>query len=134
MILVLQTNVPGALHVWLVGPGSSIVHKSIVVEWHGSDQALALVDRILQKAKIESTDIQGIQVVRGPGAFTAVRTGLIIANTLAHILNVPVHGIRHESKLTDSQILRAVMQPGRRGGAVRPDYGRAPNITKAKRR
>src|SRR5690349_8018522 len=82
VFLVIQTNVSGRLLVWIVThQGKVLMRGSKVIEWHGSEQMLALVDAVLRKKKKGLADVSGIVVVRGPGPFTAVRTGLVVANT-----------------------------------------------------
>jgi len=51
---------------------------------------LAFIEEILQEAKIKKTEIQGLVVARGPGAFTGVRIGISVAQGLAIALNIPV--------------------------------------------
>ena len=131
MRLVIQTNIPGQLEIWVLDSARRVLaHKTARIQFHGSDQLLELVDRTLRGARLGWADIRGIAVVRGPGPFTAVRTGVIVGNTLAMLLRIPVVGmIRPESitKDTISQIPWPKKQPGK---FIRPSYGREPNITK----
>ncbi len=131
MKLVIQTNVAGRLLFWLVAKGSIQAKLSKIVQWHGSDVALQAIDTMLKKNK---KTLSGIVVVRGPGSFTAVRTGLIIANTLASLLDLPVYGVVHTLTLTDSEVLKVVQQEGKRRTLIKPWYGKSPNITKSKKK
>ena len=56
--------------------------------------------------------MSGIIVVRGPGSFTAVRTGIIIANTLAKLNSIPIRGIVVSHLLTTPEVLRSVATLG----------------------
>ena len=132
MRLVVQTNVSGKLLLWLVQKDKTLVFISETVTWHGSDKALVLVNKLLRQNKHTVHDIQEILVVCGPGSFTAVRTGLIIANTLGQLLTIPVEGIVSEQELTERDIVRHHFGKKSLGVLVKPYYGKAPNITKAK--
>lgn len=48
---------------------------------------------LLEKAGRQKSDIQEIVVVKGPGSFTAVRTGVAFANALAVALSASLHSI-----------------------------------------
>lgn len=130
MILVIQTNVTGQLSVWLVQAGRIVQQEHRSVEWHGSDQALPLIDRIFRRAKITVTDVRGLIVVRGPGSFTAVRIGLIIANTVSQLLRLPVHGVVKGKTLSDKEVLALARVRGKKNARILPWYGKAPNITR----
>lgn len=132
MTLVLQTIVAGWIFVWLIEKKNILGTSRIAVEWHGSDRALAVVDQTLRQHKKSVQDIQKIIVVRGPGSFTAVRTGLIIANTLGMMLRIPIHGIVTKHQLDDAEVLQQATTAGVRGKIVKPWYGKSPNITKPK--
>ncbi len=112
--------------------GKILAHRQVTVTWHGSDQALALVDRLLQSHR---QPLKRVIVVRGPGPFTAVRTGIIIANTLSYARNIPVVGSTSAIPLTDQRVLALTARPApKTHRLVRPFYGKAPNITKPKPR
>lgn len=51
-----------------------------------SQEALLLIDQILKKANIALSDIDKIQVTKGPGSFTGLRVGISIANALSFCL------------------------------------------------
>jgi len=76
---------------------------------------LLFVQRALQRTKKNVRDLDSISVVPGPGPFTSVRTGVVVANALAWALGVSVHGIKKKR--------------GARFHPVMPVYGGEPNIT-----
>lgn len=133
MTLVLQTNIAGRLCVWLIRGQQVVAHRSVRVPWHGSERALALVDATLSQAQADIHAITRIVVVRGPGPFTAVRTGLIIANTLGTLLEIPVHGVVTKHQLNNADALRNVQVKTRLGKIVKPWYGKSPNISTPKK-
>lgn len=59
---------------------------------HG-EQLAPLIEQVLASAGARPADLTGIAVGVGPGPFTGLRVGLVTARTLAHVLEVPVHGV-----------------------------------------
>ena len=131
MILVIQTNIVGHLSVWLInGRGQIITSLQRRIKWHGSEQLLRLINQLIGR---RWPRVKKIIVVRGPGPFTAVRTGLVVANTLAWLRSIPVIGVVYDYKLTikDFPILTK-LKLHRSKNIIYPWYGKEPNITKAK--
>jgi len=54
---------------------------------------MPMIDNILKSNKITTSDLNEIIVVNGPGSFTGVRIGVVIAKTLAYTLNIPIKTI-----------------------------------------
>lgn len=136
MILALQTNMPGRLRVWLFdrrGRVRQTVQRR--VRWHGAEWALRLVDQALRLEKKTIGEVTGLMVVRGPGPFSAVRTGLIIANTISQLNRLPVLGLVRAHELLTQDLATRVGQLGKaQSPIIKPWYGRAPNITRAEKR
>ncbi|MFC7500867.1 tRNA (adenosine(37)-N6)-threonylcarbamoyltransferase complex dimerization subunit type 1 TsaB [Nocardioides sp. GCM10030258] len=59
---------------------------------HG-EQLAPLIEQVLASAGTTPDGVTGIAVGVGPGPFTGLRVGLVTARTLAHVLDVPVHGV-----------------------------------------
>jgi tRNA threonylcarbamoyl adenosine modification protein YeaZ len=59
---------------------------------HG-EQLAPLIEQVLAQAAAKPVDLTGIAVGVGPGPFTGLRVGLVTARTMAHVLDVPVHGV-----------------------------------------
>lgn len=78
--------------------------------------------------------IAGIVVAQGPGSFTAVRMGVVVANALAFGLNVPISGVRLPVTLTPSpaSLARLAKVQPRTRGVVLPVYDAPVSITKKK--
>lgn len=133
MRLVIQSNIPGRLDVWLSLPKHT-VHRSRQIQYHGSEFLLGLIDQLLTNQHASLKQLKQIIVVLGPGPFTAVRTGIVVANTLGLSTNIPVRGIRSSETLHITQLTsfnrrasgKKVFHP------VHPWYGKQPNITKAR--
>ena len=58
-----------------------------------SEIAMPSLIEILKKNNLEIKDIKEILVVIGPGSFTGVRIGVVIAKTTAYLLNIPIKAI-----------------------------------------
>ncbi|MGP9694106.1 tRNA (adenosine(37)-N6)-threonylcarbamoyltransferase complex dimerization subunit type 1 TsaB [Brachybacterium sp. AOP25-B2-12] len=59
---------------------------------HHDEVLLGLIDQALRDAGITRGDLTGIVAGRGPGPFTGLRVGLVVARTLAFVLDVPLRG------------------------------------------
>ncbi len=62
---------------------------------HHSDVGSKLINEALDKAKLLSKDLDLISFSQGPGMGPCLRTGAVIARTLAKILDVPLVGVNH---------------------------------------
>jgi universal bacterial protein YeaZ len=58
-----------------------------------SQELLPAVVRLMARAGLLLTDLEGVVVGTGPGAFTGLRVGIATAKTLAHELGRPIVGI-----------------------------------------
>lgn len=128
--VIVQTNVSGEHHFWLLGSKSVLDHKVFYHAHHGSDRLLSEFVTFLGRRRPNY-----ILVVRGPGPFTAVRAALVVMNTLGWLWDVPVIGIIRK-KLLLTEKLPVTIWGSKKSftGPVRPWYGRQPNITKSKKR
>ncbi len=72
----------------------------------------------------------GICVVSGPGSFTAIRTGVLIANLLARLFKKLLVGVSVQ-EAQDLKILSARLAAGKISPSVyvKPEYDTEPNIT-----
>ncbi len=51
------------------------------------------IKEILDKNNLDTSDLNEIIVVNGPGSFTGIRLGITVAKTLAYTLNIPIKTI-----------------------------------------
>ncbi|MDO8504036.1 MAG: hypothetical protein Q7S60_05135 [bacterium] len=57
-----------------------------------SQRLLGMIQSTLREKKISLNDITKIEVHLGPGSFTGLRVGVVIANALGWLLGVSVNG------------------------------------------
>ncbi len=56
-------------------------------------QIFPALQLLCQQSGLALTQLQGVAVTSGPGSFTGVRTGLLIAKTLGQALSIPVYPV-----------------------------------------
>jgi hypothetical protein len=113
-----------------------LAREAYLVGRSQAEKLLPKFDSFFKKQKLKIKDLEGIVVVSGPGGFSSVRVGVILANTLSYSLNIPNVGIKvSESKTLEDQFLSGIKKLKKMKGfkLVKPEYGRAPNITKPKK-
>lgn len=105
------------------------------VEHEYSEKLITVIDRVLQENNISINQINKVFVVEGPGRFSALRTGVSTANTLAWQLNVsiiPFPAIDSTKDYWDQVInLIKLIKRDEQGfnKSLIPKYGKEPNIT-----
>lgn len=105
--------------------------KDFFLEASGRD-GISLLPRLLKRA---GRAPEAIVAVRGPGRFSAVRGGVVAANMLAHLLQIPVFGIIKKENETRAEIVRrglAMAGKGKGSKSILPYYDAEPNITMPK--
>jgi tRNA A37 threonylcarbamoyladenosine modification protein TsaB len=92
-----------------------------------SQAALPLVEQLVDTRLQE---LEGICVVKGPGSFSAVRTGVLDANLLARLWKLPLVAVEVE-EATDLGALAKRLAAGELAALryVAPVYDAEPNIT-----
>ena len=74
----------------VVGLGDRIV--TLPAKRKHSDRLLPEIDRLLKLAKMTPDDLAGVVVAIGPGNFTGLRVGVVVANGIGYAKNKPVAG------------------------------------------
>jgi tRNA A37 threonylcarbamoyladenosine modification protein TsaB len=74
--------------------------------------------------------LRGIAVVEGPGSFSSIRTGVLVANMLSRLHRKPLYRLSR-SESADLGRVRDLLAQGRLSPSsyVAPVYDREPNIT-----
>lgn len=84
-----------------------------------AEQLLPNIEKLLEKHHKNLNDIKEIMVNNHGDSFTALRIGVLTANTLAYALNISVKSIKNKDdsvKFKDFTV-------------IEPKYSRPPNIT-----
>jgi len=129
MILLINTADQGSIVVALVKAGKIVSFEDDATPHHGAGKILFAIERLLKEQK---ASLKGIVVVSGPGAFTAVRLGVVIANTIAWSLHIPTIGVKRTAFTTLVDLgakSTSLMKRAKKGKLVVPYYGKEPNIT-----
>lgn len=89
---------------------------------------VAAIASFVDPKVVEKAD--GICVVAGPGSFSAVRSGVLVANVLARMFGIPLHGLSRE-EVTDMGAVRDRLLAHDVASTpyVAPVYDAEPNIT-----
>lgn len=135
MILIINTADSDKATVALAKNGKIITKKIFQSKFKQAEKLLAEIDKLISKQKLTANKLKGIIVVSGPGPFTALRIGVVVANTLAWALKIPVVDV----KLNEFDNLNKLAQKSqkllarvKKQNIVEPFYGKAPNITSKK--
>lgn len=133
MILLINTAISEEVFIGLVENGVSIDSIKLTGEKRQADRLLSLLDRVLKKNKLKLTNLMGIAVVKGPGSFTSLRIGVVVANTLAWSLKVPIIGVTASDFDSASKLVKIEGKlksaRGKTPKIIDPKYGAEPNIT-----
>lgn len=132
MYLFINTTNENGITVELYNPaGYPTVSLNTTPNQHRSEQLLQTVDQVFQKAGWDreqaATEIKGIIVVRGPqGRFSAIRSGVVLANCFGFAWNVPVVGIETGGDI--AQALEQIKNQTKFTESVIPVYEKGPHI------
>lgn len=77
----------------LARPGHVLAARSVSAANVHAEQLMPLVSEVMAESGHALADLAGIVVGIGPGPFTGLRVGIVTAQTLAYVLDVPVRGV-----------------------------------------
>lgn len=136
MYLFINSATPDQGALWLVSPqGSMVTRATLACETKKRANVLKEIDTLLIQQGVLTKDLKGVCVITGPGHFSYLRTGIVIANTFGYILSVPVTGIRLDEFENEQDLFTKgthSLEQGTTFAPVMAEYGQEPNITKAK--
>ncbi len=134
--LYLNTSKDKELDVFLILGKKTIDKIRLIGDFKVSEQLLSLIDQILKKNKLKQHELRGIMTITGPGSFTSIRIAVVVANTLAYSLKIPIVGVINKQGLTNNEKLIKLglnkMSKLKVLKYISPFYNRQPNITIAK--
>ena len=132
MYIIINTTDDKKIEVILAQSEDAFKIKSVSGEKKQSERLLATIENLLIEGKTTPAKLKGIGVVTGPGGFTSVRIGVVVANTLAYALNKNVFGIK-KMEFKDSKDLVKIIIAGFKAEKAKkivlPYYDREPNIS-----
>ncbi len=79
--------------------GTLIAASTFEGRYRHSQELLPAVERVLAEAQLRLSELAGVIVGTGPGAFTGLRVGIATAKTLAHELSRPIVGVSTSNAL-----------------------------------
>lgn len=132
LFLFIHTLLPNQILVGLFNNKGLIDKVSHQSPNNSSKIILSSLDKLLKQNEIRFDDLTGIAVVNGPGAFTSIRLGLAVVNTISFILKIPAISLRlDEFKTIDDliKISRKKIAKNKKLQIILPYYGKDPHIT-----
>lgn len=133
MFLIINTTDNKLIKIILAQSEDFFELKNVKGERQQSEKLLFGINNFLKQNKIKMNQLKGIGVVSGSGSFTALRIGVVTANTLAHALKVPVVGINLKDFSSNKELVNKIinkLKQAKVGDIVLPEYGQSPNIGK----
>jgi tRNA threonylcarbamoyl adenosine modification protein YeaZ len=130
MFLIIDTSDNEKIFIALFKREKIISQKTISAKYKQAEKLLPTVKGLLEKNGVGLKILKGIIVVKGPGAFTALRVGVVTANTLGFALGIPIVGIRDDLKQSKrshnlSELIKGgikKLRKAKKGKIVRPFY------------
>jgi tRNA threonylcarbamoyl adenosine modification protein YeaZ len=109
-LLAIDTSGTNALVALGAEDGSLVAERRWQAGYRHGEELLARIDEILTTAGMTVSDLSGVVVGTGPGAFTGLRVGLATAKALARGLDIPIAGVATCDALLSGTPLAAGMQ------------------------
>ena len=92
-LLAIDTSGTSALIALSEPDGTPIAERRWQAGYRHGEELLTRIDAMLTESNTPMTDLGGIVVGTGPGAFTGLRVGLATAKALARGLGIPLAGV-----------------------------------------
>jgi tRNA threonylcarbamoyl adenosine modification protein YeaZ len=106
-LLAIDTSGTNALVALGETDGALLTERRWPAGYRHGEELLTRIDEMLSSAAVAMSDLDGIIVGTGPGAFTGLRVGLATAKALARGLGLPIAGVP-----TSEALLRAACLAG----------------------
>ena len=135
MLLLINTADSQATVLVLIEGKKILVKREFQGQYHQSEKLLPALKAMLKSADATWLQLKAVGVVSGPGSFTALRLGVVTANTLAFSLRIPAVGLKLKSTDTLNGLVNQLTRRAPKAkfpALVLPLYGQAPNITRKK--
>lgn len=92
LLLTIQTASPAG-SVAITAGERLLAETNLDVRRTPTEWLLPMIEDLLAKAEVKTTDLDAVAVVRGPGSFTGLRVGLATAKGLALAAGLPLLGV-----------------------------------------
>ena len=122
MELIIDTSENQNITLELLLNGKSLVIKKFEAAFSQAERLLPEIDSLLILLNKTVKDLKEIKVANSGGSFTALRIGIVTANTLAYSLDIPVTSLDGKSVRIEGIEM------------VKPEYSSEPNITIGKKK
>ena len=135
MILFINAADGKNIFIALAQGDSVIINKTVQAQYKQAEKLLPEIDKLLRLSKKKLNQLKGIVVVTGPGPFTALRIGIITANTLSWALKIPIVGLKLTEFDDNTDLITKGAIKFKKSSSkniIMPFYGKEPNITKKK--
>lgn len=93
-----------------------------------SENMIFLLNKFLKSRRIKLTSLTKIIVNRGPGSFTSVRIGVVLANTLSYSLKIPIIAVDNFSPIKKEDYLELLSHDSKEE-FIKPFYYKEAHIT-----
>jgi hypothetical protein len=137
MILIINSCQPEKIFLALRKNGQTVMKNYFCADFLKVEKFLYYLNIFLSQYQIKLDELKGIAVVLGPGSFTSVRLGVVIANALGFSLAIPAAGIKAD-EFTSTEDLFNVgierLKKIKKGVIAIPFYNKPPHITQARSR
>ncbi len=132
MILIINTSNNNKFHIALLQKQECLLSRDVEAPFEQEEFFLQTLSEMLKELEQKTTAIEAVGIVDGPGSFSSLRIGVMVANTLGWVLSIPlvtVHGDEFDNndKLYEV-VLARLSDPMNHKQFVMPEYGREPNI------
>lgn len=129
MILYINTTKGHKIEITLKKGRVVIARKVFEAKYCQAEKLLLAINKLLAVKKIKLKDLIAIEVINQGGSpaskrktsFTALRIGVVTANTLGYSLGIPVRGLGKD---------RVGSKKNLDFNVIKPIYNKEPNITK----
>lgn len=108
-ILALDTS-SKTFSVAVMADGKVLAKKDVVLEKILSDSIIPTIDKVLAKAKVPLSKLDGFAVGLGPGSFTSLRVGVSTVKALSFATGKPVVGISSLDVIAQGVLSRSLAE------------------------
>jgi hypothetical protein len=132
MQLAISSQDIGSISLALINENNLVECEDFLV---APEKHLFTLDQALKKWNVSLEDIDGVQVVTGPGSFTASRVSVTLANAIGFARNIRVVGLENSEELPLAELITKYDDSSVQGSEfVGVSYNRPAHITQSKQK